>query len=69
MILNSLLMQRWTFFAANTFSFLHEKGVKTSLSLVNEFTGTDVSLDKAAGGFRRGGGGVQKSSNRREKRV
>lgn len=30
--------------------FLHQKGVKTSLSLVNEFTGADVSLDKAVGG-------------------
>lgn len=38
----------------NTF-FLHQKGVKTSLSLVNEFTGADVSLDRAAGGFRGGG--------------
>lgn len=36
-------------------SFLQQKGVKTSLSLVNEFTGADVSLDKAAGGL---GGGV-----------
>lgn len=34
------------------------KGVKASLSLVNEFTGADVSLDKAAGGFRGGGGGA-----------
>lgn len=31
--------------------------MKASLSLVNEFTGADVSLDKAAGGFRGGGGG------------
>lgn len=44
----------------NTFSFLHQKRVKTSLSLVSEFTGADVSLDKAVGGGRgvwgRGGG-------------
>lgn len=43
-------LQRWTLFAVNAFSFLHQRGVKTSRSLVNEFTGVDVSLDEAAGG-------------------
>lgn len=38
------------FFAVNLPLSFYQKGVKTSLSLVNEFTGADVSLDRAAGG-------------------
>lgn len=50
-------LQTGTFFAVQR-SFLQQRGVKTSLPLVNEFTGADVSLDQAAGGVGGRGGGV-----------